>query len=123
MKYSLTALLLVFVPGIALAGDTIITLVDRGTGFLGNVVIDFLLAVALLAFVINAARYFIIGGSNEKDREKAKSLTIYSIMAFVLIIVLWGIINMLVNGLDFNRKAPLKTDFGPGYDTGPSIDP
>ena len=121
VKYSLSILLLL-VPALASAADTIITFTDRLTGFLGNIFINFLLAVALITFLWNAARYFVIGSGNEQQQERAKMLALYGIMAFVLISIMWGIINFLVVGLGFNQNGALDPDFRTGYIADPSVD-
>lgn len=58
--------------------------------------------------VFNIVRYFVLGSTNEEGREKAKAYLLYSIFAFVFIIVFWGIVNLLVatTGLD---GAPMPT--------------
>lgn len=63
--------------------------------FIGKVLIPFLFGIAFLLFVINVIRYFVIEGSNEQGREKAKALATYSVAAFVFLIIFWGIVNML----------------------------
>jgi hypothetical protein len=67
--------------------------------FLGWVVIPFLLGMAFLIFIWNAIKYFVIKGQSEEGREKARALALYSILAFVLIITFWGIVNMFNDGL------------------------
>ena len=42
-------------------------------------------------------QYFIAGGANDEAKEKGKSLMIYAVLGFVLIIVFWGIINLIAN--------------------------
>ena len=121
-RHFLTTLLLLLVPALASAADTIITFTDRLTGFLGNIFINFLLAVALITFLWNAARYFVIGSGNEQQQERAKMLALYGIMAFVLISIMWGIINFLVVGLGFNQNGALDPDFRTGYNADPSVD-
>jgi len=79
--------------------------------FVSNVVIPFLLGIAFLLFAINVVRFFILGGSSEEGREKAKALAIYSIAAFVLIIVFWGIINLLVSSLGFANGGLPTSDY------------
>lgn len=63
--------------------------------FLNRVVIPFLFGIAFLIFVINIIRFFVIEGNNEEGRKKAKALAIYSVSAFVFLIIFWGIINLL----------------------------
>jgi hypothetical protein len=66
--------------------------------FIDGVLIPFLFGLAFLIFVINVIRYFVIEGNNEKGREVA----IYSIAAFVFLIIFWGIVNMFTSssGID-----------------------
>jgi hypothetical protein len=40
-------------------------------------------------------KYFIFGGANDEAKEQGKSLIIYATLGFVLIIVFWGIVNLL----------------------------
>ena len=79
--------------------------------FLNDVIVPFLLALAGLVFLWNAFRYFIIGGSNEEDQTRAKSLALWGITAFVIMISLWGIVNLLVAGLGFGGYSSLLPDY------------
>ena len=47
--------------------------------------------------------YFIAGGADDDKREKGRKLMIYSVLAFVLIVVFWGIINLISDSL-FNSN-------------------
>jgi len=70
--------------------------------FTNNILIPFILGIGFLVFVWGMFQYFIAGGANEESKEKGKSLMIYAILGFLLIIVFWGIINLLAQstGLD-----------------------
>jgi predicted PurR-regulated permease PerM len=81
------------------------------TYFIGNVLIPFLFGLALLFFLFHAARYFIIGGSNEEAQDKAKTLALYGIIAFVFLVSIWGIVNILVYGLGFWNDNALAPDY------------
>ncbi len=77
--------------------------------FINFVLIPFLFSIALLFFLINAARYFILKGANESDREKARTLALYGIGAFVILVSFWGIVNMFVSSLriaDTEARCP-----------------
>ncbi len=71
--------------------------------FLNSTVLPAIFAIAALMFMVNATRYFIIGGANPEDQEKAKTLAIWGILAFVISISLWGIVNILVSGLGLTQ--------------------
>jgi succinate dehydrogenase/fumarate reductase cytochrome b subunit len=78
-----------------------------------NIIVPFLLALAGLMFMWNAFRYFILGGANEESQAKARTLALWGIIAFVLILSLWGIVNLLVEGFGFDGSSgePLVPDY------------
>jgi len=79
--------------------------------FLNKSLIPFILAVAFLIFIINIVRYFIIGGSETESQEQARSLSLWGISAFVLIVSIWGIVNLLVAGFGFQGSGPITPDY------------
>ncbi len=81
------------------------TLLGGFLDFLTGTIIPFLLVIATLVFVWNVVRYFIIGGANEDSQEKARSLALWGILAFVLIVSLWGIVTLVVNGLGLDNRS------------------
>lgn len=104
----LTALLIT--PGITHAQsvqDFLVSIVK----FFNDTVIPFLIGVGFLFFAINTIRYFVIGGSNEKEQEKAKALALYGVLAFIIIITFWGIVNVLVDGIGLGEGTQPKQDY------------
>lgn len=81
------------------------------TSFINTTVIPLLFAIAFLAFIFNVVRYFIIGGDNKVGQEKAKRYALYSIAAFVLMVSIWGLVNILVNGFGICRGGALTPDY------------
>lgn len=79
--------------------------------FINERIVPLLLAVAFLVFIWNVARYFIIGGADEQNRQKAKRLALYGIGAFVFIVCIWGIVNLFVSGLGFDRQSFICPDY------------
>ena len=82
--------------------------------FINNVLIPLLFAFALLFFIYGMFRYFILGGADEGNREKGRSVMIWSIVAFVLAVSIWGIVNIIAGGL-FGDNTPPRTPKGPGF--------
>ena len=77
--------------------------------FINDKFIPFLIGLAFLFFIINAIRYFVIGGAEEEGRENAKNLALYSVFAFITIVIFWGVINMLTSSLTslgINKNVP-----------------
>lgn len=94
-----TALL---VPGLALAqfdpsGGEFGTLLGNIIGFVNNTIIPFIIGIGFLVFVWGMFQFFIAGGANDEAKEKGKSLMVYATLGFVLIIIFWGIINLLAD--------------------------
>ncbi|MCA9361477.1 hypothetical protein KC845_02880 [Candidatus Kaiserbacteria bacterium] len=122
MRYIILTVLLATAPLSVLAADSIDGLVNKGTGFIGGVLIYFLLGLATIVFLFNVTRYFIIGSGDEQGRTKAKTGAMYGIAAFVLISIMWGIVNFLVNGLGLNNSNPIKPDYNSEWELTPYVD-
>jgi succinate dehydrogenase/fumarate reductase cytochrome b subunit len=103
MKYFLS-LPLLLVPTVSFAASgSLQTLLDGIGGFINEVLIPFILGIAFLIFLINAVRFFVIGGDNQESQENAKSLALYGIGAFALLLSFWGIVNVFANSLGLNE--------------------
>ncbi len=44
-------------------------------------------------------KYFIQGGANDEAKESGKSLIMYAIAGYVVILAFWGIVNIISGGL------------------------
>lgn len=71
--------------------------------FIFGPLLVFLLAVAFIAFVWGVLKYFIF--TVEGDRAPAKSLIVWGIGGFVLILTLFGIVNLLVDFLGLGEDT------------------
>lgn len=69
--------------------------------FINGTAAPLIIALAFLFFIWGVFRYFIFGGADEESREKGKSAMIWGIVGFVLIVSLWGLINVIASGLGF----------------------
>ncbi len=63
--------------------------------FANGVLIPFIIGIGFLVFVWGMFQFFIAGGANDDAKEKGKSLMIYATLGFLLIIVFWGVVNLL----------------------------
>ena len=71
--------------------DLLINILD----FSNDVLIPFIIGIGFLVFVWGIFKYFIFGGANDEAKESGKSLIIWATVGFVVIIIFWGIINLL----------------------------
>ena len=76
-------------------GGTFGTMLNDILTLANTVLIPFIIGIGFLVFVWGMFQFFIAGGANDEKKEKGKSLMIYAILGFVLIIVFWGIVNLL----------------------------
>ncbi len=85
--------------------------------FTNAVLIPFIIGIGFLVFVWGMFKYFIAGGANDDAKEQGKSLMIYATLGFLLIIVFWGVVNLLANstglqGENINDLVPTVTPIG-----------
>ncbi len=109
--YLTSLLLLCLLPYPALAAGSLQNLMKNTIIVISDTVIPFLFGIAFLMFVINVIRYFVIEGSNEQGRDKAKDLAVYSVAAFTFLILFWGIINLLVDSIGLKDQTQPCPDF------------
>lgn len=108
--------LLALTPTLALAQTrNIQTLFANIAQFLGDVILPFLWGIAFLMFVWNAIRYFVFEGASEDGRDKAKSLMIWGVTAFVFVSIFWGIVNMLTQSSGLTGDTQPCSDYTRRY--------
>jgi uncharacterized membrane protein YidH (DUF202 family) len=108
-----SAAALLLTPMVALAqiaspgggGGQFETLLRNIINFTNTVLIPFIIGIGFLVFVWGMFKFFIVGGANDDAKEQGKSLMIYATLGFLLIIVFWGVINLLAQstGLEGDR--------------------
>ena len=100
---SLLASLSIFLPVFALAAGAEFGVIDsyftKATNLINDTLIPLMFAVALLFFLWGVFKYFIQGGDDEEKRADGTQLMIYAIIGFVLMISIWGIVNIIAQGL------------------------
>ncbi len=79
--------------------------------FSNKTLIPALLGIAFLLFAVNVIRFFVIQGGEEDGRKNAKNLAIYSVLAFVVLIVFWGLVNLFSSSLGLSGNDALTPDY------------
>jgi len=97
-----------FDPGGGGFGDLLANII----GFANQILIPFILGIGFLVFVWGMFRYFIAGGANDEAKESGKSLMVYATLGFVLIIVFWGIVNLIADSTGFGGQSITDVDGG-----------
>ncbi len=73
--------------------------------FINDTIIPFIIGIGFLVFVLGMFKYFIYGGANDAEKEKGKSLMIYATLGFVLIVIFWGVVNLLANSTGLDKDS------------------
>ncbi len=82
------------------------TFVNKINTFINDALIPLLFGVALLMFLYGMYNYYIAGGASDEARQKGHKLLIWSIVAFVLMVSIWGIVNMIAGDLFPKTEVP-----------------
>jgi hypothetical protein len=73
--------------------------------FINDIVIPFIIGIGFLVFVWGMFQFFILGGANDEAKEKGKSLMIYGTLGFVLIIIFFGVVNLLTTSTGLEGES------------------
>ncbi len=76
-------------------------------GIINNILIPGLFAVAFLVFLFGVFKYFIKGGADSKAHEEGRTLILYGLIGFAVMVSVWGLVNIVTGsfGLDGGRPA------------------
>ena len=98
-----------------IGGATIGVYLSSIVGFINVYLVPFLFAIAFFVFIWGIFQYFIAGGANEEQRDKGKQLVMWGIIGFVVMVSVWGLVNLITNTLNFgeNGNAPELPEFKP----------
>lgn len=70
-------------------------LVNTLVGLVDQAIIPLLYAIAFISFLIGMVRYFFMGG--EEARKKGKEFMLWSMIGFVVLFSVWGIVRLLLS--------------------------
>jgi len=104
--YAVAVMPLVAVAGFA-ADSGIKTLADDIIDFINETLIPLVFALALIVFIWGLFQSFIIGGANEEKRAEGKQLMMWGIIAFAVMVSVWGLVNILTGTLDLDTTVVL----------------
>jgi len=70
-------------------------------GFINGSLIQLAFAIALILFIWGLVQAFIIGGANEEKRNEGKQLIMWGIIAFFVMVSIWGLVKILTGTFGF----------------------
>ena len=80
-------------------GRIIIDIID-------NVAVPIVFAAAFLVFIYGIFQYFIQGGHDEEKRETGRSLMLYGLIGFFVMVSVWGLVHLLRGTFRLQSQAP-----------------
>ena len=96
-----------------IGGSTLGAYLSSIIGFINVYLVPFLFAIAFIVFIWGVFQYFIAGGHDEEKRETGKSLMLWGIIGFFIMVSVWGLVNILRGTFnlkeDINYGQPLPT--------------
>ena len=78
-----------------------------GTGIIqliNSVLVPLIFAIAFVVFLWGVFQYFIAGGHDEEKRDTGKSLMLWGIIGFFVMVSVWGLVNILRGTFQLNNQ-------------------
>ncbi len=97
-----------FAPAFAFAAGELTTVsmfLANISAFMNGTLVPLIFALAFLMFLWGMFKTFILGGADEGKQDEGKQLMLYSIIGFVVMVSLWGIVNLVADGFGFTGAA------------------
>ncbi len=94
------------VPLVSLAAVS--NLSDAGSfiiNIINNVLVPVLFAVAFIVFLWGAFSTFILGQGSDETKEKGKSLMLWGLIGFFVMVSIWGLVNILTGTISFGNTT------------------
>ena len=108
---SLAALLAFPLSAFAQVNATNVQSLSTGLiGLINTVLVPLIFALAFIVFIWGVFQYFIFGGHDEEKRETGKSLMLWGIIGFFIMVSVWGLVNILRGTFSLNNSVP---DYAP----------
>ena len=109
--------LFVFLPMMVFAapGDLtgVTNFAEKIGDFINDTLIPLIFAIALLVFIYGMFKYFILGGADPEKQGEGKSLMLYAVVGFVLMVSIFGIVNLIADGFGFSNQPIQSVPSGP----------
>ena len=81
------------------AGQFIITIIN-------TVAVPVLFALAFIVFIFGIFQFFILSRGDEEKQALGRSLMLWGLIGFFLMVSVWGLVNILIGTFGLNSNIP-----------------
>lgn len=98
-----------------ICSTTICSVAQNVIYIINNVLVPVIFALAFIVFLYGIAKSYIFSGGGEEGVKQGHKLLLWGIIAFVVMISLWGIVNVVANtfGLSGSYAPPTPSSISP----------
>ncbi len=80
------------------------------TQIINNIAIPLIFAIAFVVFIWGVFQYFILGGHDEEKRETGKSLMLWGLIGFFVMVSVWGLVHILTGTFSLSNNTQSASD-------------
>ena len=73
---------------------------------INGTLVPVLFAIAFIVFLWGAFKTFIWGANSEETKMQGQNLMLYGLIGFVVMVSLWGLVNLITNSIPLNNTPP-----------------
>lgn len=73
--------------------------------FINDILVPLVFALAFAFFLYGVFRYFFLGAADPKNREEGKKFVLWAVIAFAVMISVWGIVRVLAGTFGFEGQS------------------
>ncbi len=103
---AITSLAVLAVPLVSFAAINNIS--DAGSfiiNTINNVLVPVIFAIAFIVFLWGVFDTFILGANSEDTKKKGKSLMLWGLIGFFVMVSVWGLVNLLTGTVGFGNNT------------------
>lgn len=93
--------------------NTLTTVALKIIFLINTVLVPLIFAIAFIVFLWGVAKTYILSNGNEGDVEKGHKLILWGVIGFVVMVSLWGLVNVVGNTFGLTGVMAPEFPFSP----------
>ena len=74
-------------------------------GIINGTLVPVIFALAFIVFIFGVFKYFILGGHDDEAKKSGKSLMLWGLIGFFVMVSVWGLVNILTGTFNVNNGS------------------